>query len=235
MVRDDMSESRAARALERWQERLLPFMTIFIIVMALSFFVFSGVHLYQLTEFIEAEHGQNIREQVVAQIAATDPSSRTAEDTWRNSLLLLEADTLDRRYHQAATLLMSRVWSRQLAFVTGMMMAFIGSVFILGKLTETASNISGEAQGWKVAVSSASPGIILSLFGTVLLIASMVVRSTLDVSDGPAYVNFVGMPSQRSTPTDAPPGGVRPLTLDDLQKEAERSASPENTDKGTSR
>jgi len=49
------------RDLLAWQRRLLPFMTGFIVSMAVAFFCFSGLHLYQVTTFIETEHGQNIR------------------------------------------------------------------------------------------------------------------------------------------------------------------------------
>jgi len=189
----------AQRELARWQSRLLPFMTRFIVVMAAAFFVFSGVHIYQVTRFIQTEDGQNIRDLIRNEIARPTGQTLTPAEVTEHSLLLLEADALDRRYHQAGGLLMSRIWSRQLAFITGMVMAFVGAVFILGKLSESTTEASGGAGEWKVAISSASPGIILSFFGTVLLVASLFVRATLDVSDGPAYINAVHFSSQTST------------------------------------
>ncbi len=187
------------RELVLWQRRLLLFMTRFIVVMAAAFFVFSGIHIYQVTRFIQAEDGQNIRSLIQTEIARPTGQGLTPGEVTEHSLLLLEADALDRRYHQAGGLLMSRIWSRQLAFITGMVMAFVGAVFILGKLSESTTDASGGAGEWKVAISSASPGIILSSFGTVLLVSSLFVRATLDVSDGPAYVNAVHFSSQTST------------------------------------
>jgi hypothetical protein len=207
----------------QWQTRLLPFMTIFLGLMAATFFLFSGLHMYNITKFVEAAEQEDIRSQIVNELHRSATPAATSSETIEHSLLLLEADVVDKRYHQAAGLLMSRIWSRQLAFVTGMVMAFVGSVFILGKLSEGTSNISGGIAEWKVAISSASPGIILSLFGTIVIIASMYVKATLEVSDGPAYVNVLrpvvnaGAEAAEGSKTGAS-GSVAPLSLEDLKK-----------------
>ena len=210
------------RELVRWQRHLLPFMTGFVVVMAAAFFIFSGLHLYQVTSFIEEEHGQNIRALIESEIAKPTAEKLNTDEVMQHALLLLEADTLDKRYHQASALLMSRIWSRQLAFMTGMVMAFLGAVFILGKLSESASQISGGDAQWKVAITSTSPGIILCFFGTVLLVSSLYVRASLDVTDGPAYVNTMRRPVFNSSTTTTTPAKnddtSRPLGLDELQK-----------------
>ena len=197
-------------------------MTGFIVVMAALFFIFSGLHLYQVSNFIETEHGQNIRDLVQAEIAKPTASQLTSDDITQHALLLLEADTLDKRYHEASALLMSRIWSRQLAFITGMVMSFLGAVFILGKLSESTSQISGGAGDWKVAITSASPGIILSVLGTVLLISSLYVRASLDVNDGPAYVNALRRSPATASAISSTPAKAsddsRPLDLNELQK-----------------
>lgn len=211
----------ALRELARWQSRLLPFMTRFIVVMAAAFFVFSGLHIYQVTRFIETEEGQDIRSLIQSEISKPTGQLPTAAELTEHSLLLLEADALDRRYHQAGGLLMSRIWSRQLAFITGMVMAFVGAVFILGKLSESTTEASGGAGEWKVAITSASPGIILSFFGTVLLVASLFVKATLDVNDGPAYINAIHFSSQTATPTAGTPAkqdAAPPLDLKEMER-----------------
>lgn len=220
------TDEAAAAQLARWQRLLLPFMTAFVAALAAAFFVFSAVHLYRVTGFIEAEHGPNIRQLVGAELtrAARDAAAQDlATDAFQRSLLLLEADTLDKRYHQASALLMSRIWSRQLAFITGMVMAFLGAVFILGKINESTSDISGEGAGWKVAVASASPGIVLSTFGTVIVVASMAVQSRLEVADAPVYVGTVRQGLAGSSGAPAAP----PLSLDEfMQGGAAPSAGP---------
>jgi hypothetical protein len=210
----------ADRELIRWQRHLLPFMIGFVVAMAVAFFIFSGIHLYQVTTFIETEHGQDIRGLIESEIAKVKEDNLSSDDVSQYSLLLLEADTLDKRYHQASALLISRIWSRQLAFITGMVMAFLGAVFILGKLSESASNISGGGTEWKVAITSASPGIILSFLGTILLVSSLYVRASLDVADGPAYVDTM---RRRVSPTANAIAG--PLDLNELQKLGHQEAA----------
>lgn len=212
--------------LARWQKRLLPFMTGSIVAMAFAFFLFSGLHLYQITRFIGVEDSPNIRVQVAAEIAKASGTPATSMQVLQNSLLLLEADALNKRYHQASALLMSRIWSRQMAFITGMVLAFLGAVFILGKMSEPPSQISGGAANWQMAISSASPGIILCFFGTVLLLTSLLVRTSLDVADGPAYLSVIARPpgaAAADTPALPASGSVgqtdrAPLTLDDFSK-----------------
>jgi len=214
------AEADGRRELAQWQRRLLPFMSRFIVSMAAVFFVFSGIHIYQVTRFIQTEDGPDIRKLIHDEIARSTGQPITPAEVTEHSVLLLEADALDRRYHQAGGLLMSRIWSRQLAFITGMVMAFVGAVFILGKLSESTTEASGGAGEWKVAISSASPGIILSFFGTVLLTSSLFVRATLDVSDGPAYINAVHFSSQSSTQSAAASGkkDAPPLDLNEMER-----------------
>jgi hypothetical protein len=212
------------RDLVLWQRRMLPFMTWFIVAMATAFFLFSALHLYSVTMFIQTEHGQDIRTLIETELGKPSTAAPTlgSEDTMRRSILLLEGDALDKRYHLASAMLVSRIWSRQLAFITGMVMAFVGAVFILGKLSEGVSQVSGGVADWKVAITSASPGIILGFFATVLLVATLYVPATpLGVTDGPAY-----LPAMRPTPkTDSTPSQpgksesqTKPMTLEEFNK-----------------
>jgi hypothetical protein len=213
--------------LVQWQRGLLPFMTYFIVMMAVAFFFFSGLHIYQVTRFIQGGQEQSIRALIQGELDKPAGQALTPDDARENSLLLLEADALDKRYHQAGGLLISRIWSRQLAFITGMVMAFVGAVFILGKMSEGVSEVSGGVSEWKVAISSASPGILLSFFGTVLLVSSLFVPATLDVSDGPAYISALRM--KPAATSETAPGAQKPITpldLNDLEKLGNSKQAP---------
>src|SRR5215471_3551722 len=137
------------------------------------------------------EHGENIRAIMQSRVAAGSGDVRTAAQATQDSLLLLESDALDKRYHQASALLMSRIWTKHPSFLTGMVLALLGATFILGKLSEGTSNISGGGAGWKADISSASPGIILAFFGTVLLSISLVVQPPIEVEDKPVYISGI--------------------------------------------
>jgi hypothetical protein len=188
------SGRQGTKELLKWQKRLLPVMTLFLIALALAFFVVSTRTLNGVDEFVKGEHGE-LREQINAIIKESKPA-QTSEDSIRRGLLILEADALDRRYHQASALLMSQIWAKHLAFMTGMIMAFIGAIFILGKLSESQTDVAGGGSQWNVSIHSASPGILLAFFGTVLVALSIVIQGKVDVHDTAAYLRSVIVQTQ---------------------------------------
>ena len=215
--------------LAHWQNRLLPFMTRFIVFVSVAFFVLSIVNLVQINDFVRGEHEGDIRGQI--EKIAPDAKARNIDEMTQQSLLILEADLVDKRYHQASALLMSRIWTRQLAFMTGMILAFLGAVFILGKMSEPPANVTGEGAGWKVGMTSTSPGLILSFFGTVLLVVSLFVQTTIDVRDGSVYVPSKASGAQNSTTSihEKPSRSdqdTSPLTEEDMHPVPETTKAP---------
>jgi hypothetical protein len=182
------ADSETDKELERWRRRLLPFMVRFIVALAGIFFAMSIFDVLQVNKAIFAGHDADVRAEMQQQLMRKPAETLTAEELMHSSLLILEADALDKRYHQASALLMSRVWTKHLAFLTGMVLAFLGATFVLGRLSESVSTISGSGGNWKTEISSASPGIILAFFGTVLLAISLLVQNNIDVQDTPVYV-----------------------------------------------
>ena len=180
--------------LAKWQRTLLPVMTLFVTALAVMFFVFSTNALRGVGTFVQGEHGE-LRDEV-KQLINQSKAEKTPDEVIRQGLLILEADALDRRYHQASALLMSRIWAKHLAFMTGMIMAFLGAIFILGKLSESSSQVEGGSSQWKVSITSASPGIILAFFGTTLVALSIIVQGSVDVKDVPVYLRAVTTLSQ---------------------------------------
>ena len=188
---DKVVASTSSAELAQWQSSLRPFLMKFMVALAIAFFGAGVFDLIQARSFIESEHSMDIREQVRQQLNQPGNVASTPEQSIQQGLLLLEADALDKRYHQASALLMTRVWSRHLAFMTGMVLTFLGATFVLGKLSESRSQVQGGSGEWKVQVSSASPGIILCFFGTVLLMTSLIVQPAINVRDLPVYFGSV--------------------------------------------
>jgi hypothetical protein len=120
----------------------------------------------------------------------------------------LEVQVIGRRYRQATVLLMSRVWTLYLGFVTGMILALVGATFILGKLQEPASELSAESAAAKLRLKSTSPGIVLAALGTTLMLATIFTNHRIDVTDAPVYLRdsstvSITQPSPR-VPLDNP-------------------------------
>ncbi len=124
--------------------------------------------------------------------------------TRQQALILLEDNALERRHHQANVLLMSRIWVKYLGFVTGMILAFVGLVFVLGKIQENPSELSGKGHAFEVSLRSASPGIILTTLGTILMIATIFANPMIEVNDRAVFVQNLNLSAGASEETKPP-------------------------------
>jgi hypothetical protein len=175
----------------KWQERLLPLMSRMIIGLTIFFFVASFVQLVYLHWTIS--HGPRMDSRQISDIVSLDPNA-APEDVLAAArlkvLAALEVSALERRYHQANVLVMSSVWTRYLAFVTGMILALVGSSFILGKLQEPASEMIGRSGVAEFSFRSTSPGIILAGLGVILMITTLVMRHETIVTDRATFMSL---------------------------------------------
>jgi hypothetical protein len=127
---------------------------------------------------------------------------------WK-ALVTLEGAALERRYHQANALLLSRIWTRYLGFVTGMILALVGSAYILGRLREPLSKFETEGV-MKVVVTTTSPGIILAVLGTILMVVTITTQFEIAVKDSALYTNAWLRPASETKPVDLPHKGTPP-------------------------
>lgn len=201
-VEDPSPEKSGAHELVRWQRKLLPFMSRSLVVLAISFFVITIFNEYELRTFIKSEDTQSARIKIEELLKAHGKDSAISGQVLRQGLLLLEADALDKRYRGASAMLMSRIWTRQLAFMTGMVLAFIGAVFIIGKLSESRADVNLGASEWKAGISSTSPGLILAFLGTILMGIALIVQPPIEVQDKPVYFVTLGIMSKEDGRTD---------------------------------
>jgi len=124
-----------ARRTEQWQRKLLPFMIWGIVVMGIIFFTTS---LFQLWYFhSKVDFYQTDLQPVFETFERRDSS---AVYQWNLQYLylktgaMLEQNVIARRYHQANSAMLARIWTRYLGFVTGMILTLVGAIFVLGKL-----------------------------------------------------------------------------------------------------
>ncbi len=176
-------------------------MTASIVVLAMAFFAFSVYNAREVLGFIEKRGSERVR----PQIEKVYDTGQRRGGSLEHSLLLLEAEAMDKRYAQASALLMSRIWTRQLTFITGMVLAFIGAVFILGKLREDATTATLGSETWKSAITSSSPGLLLAFFGTTLIALAVLVQPQIGVQDRPVYI---------AVAMQAPSGAVHDEAID---------------------
>jgi hypothetical protein len=177
-------QSRAAVVAQVSRERLAPLMIGAVVTLAAFFFVASFMQLMYLRQSIERKPALD-----AAAILGDQQSAWQQElPAELKALAILEAGALDRRYHQANVLLMSRVWARYLGFVTGMILALVGAVFILGKLREESSELSAQGVGGGLRMRSTSPGLVLATLGVALMAMTIVTHFEITTTDSPIYL-----------------------------------------------
>ncbi len=175
---------------DKWQKNMLPFMSRFIIVLSGFFFLASLVQLFYLHNVIQDKPQFNIQQTLAGlNFDSTKTHDEILEAARLKALVALEASSIDNQYHQAKVLLMARLWTSYIGFVTGMILAIVGAVFILGKLSEVSSELTARISGNEMTLKSASPGLILAVLGTCLMITTLVVNHKIETRQTAIYLH----------------------------------------------
>ena len=182
------AEAANAR-LATWQERLLPFMLGAVIFMTL-FFLFASLWVFYDFRQRVADTELNLKP-VFAEYEATylkgSAEPLPAYLRWKTTVLL-EQELISRRYKQVNSVILARIWTRYLGFLTGMTLALVGAFFVLGQLRIDPSSFQAKGQGLEAALTTSSPGLVLATLGTVLMAISLIVTFEFDTRDLPTYV-----------------------------------------------
>lgn len=206
-MEDTMTKNKIDECKEdqEWQKQMMPLMSRMIIALAIFFFIASLGQLIYLHISIE-----NVPKIAITESFEGLPESselafaENLELTRFKAMYMLETNTMELRHHQANVLLMSRVWARYMGFVTGMILALVGAVFILGKLREPKSEISTKTEVMTVSLVSASPGIILTVLGVILMLITIITHHEISITDVPVYITRNGLVLAQTSLKDKP-------------------------------
>jgi hypothetical protein len=179
-----------------------------IVGLTIFFFAASLVQLYYLDTRIEKLPAPDY-----VRYGLAPDTARVAQPSPELRLLAsLDLTLMERRYHQANVFLMGRLWISYLGFVTGMILALVGAVFILGKLREDTTEASGKAPGGiEAALRTSSPGIVLAALGVVLMIATIVTNHPIHTADSAVFLGSRGKPQLGGPPlVDSSQSGEKP-------------------------
>lgn len=207
----DNPDIHETRQLARWQSRLLPFIIAAIALMAIFFFVSSLLQLARLQESVTYRPDTSLAVSIAAFERANPAAAADPGHVQWKALVHLEESVLRQRYSQVNATLLLRAWTRHLGFLTGMILAFVGAIFILAKLSERETRLSIESAGTKGALATTSPGIVLAVLGTALMVVTLTANFQFETRDVPVYL---GRPAEGATPPplplplDAPDGEV---------------------------
>ena len=175
-----------------WQKRLLPWLIIMPTILMLLFVYLATRQMQRFNSVIDSK-SESVIEKIIPFPSDTALSANLKGNMdyirWI-TLARMEEKSLDRRYSQGGLLLASRIFTKYLGFFTGMILAIVGAVFIIGKLQESSSDIEG-AMGdqMKLKIVSSSPGIIFGVLGTVLMLSTILQHSEIELKDQPLFLN----------------------------------------------
>ena len=178
---------------EDWHLKLLPLMRGGLVALAAFFFLASLVQYHLLYQDLR---GKGPATQMVLDALEKNipDAQRTKPDfiQWK-VLVLLEQDAMRLRYQQINATLLLRTWTRYTGFLVGMVLALVGAFFILGRLREETSQLSGESAAFKVMLTTSSPGIVLAVLGTILMVVTLAVKFDFEVVDRPVYLPLLAL------------------------------------------
>jgi hypothetical protein len=187
--RADTSSPTEMAALSTWQNKLLPLMVSMLIVLTLFFCISNIIQVYVINNYLQREDELKL-EPVLSPLAIDEktPPAGKLNYTLLRTQATLEGQAMKYRHHQANVAMMGRIYIIYLGFITGMVLAMVGATFVLGKLRERQSQVKADSTLFKVSMASASPGLVLAMLGTMLMLTTIWVRSDISVKD-PLYLN----------------------------------------------
>jgi hypothetical protein len=189
------------RQIFKWQNKLLPWLIAAPSVLVLIFLYLATKQVNQFNEAI------NVKETPFAEkLLETKDSTiqkRLKSDIeylkW-TTLVKMEEEGVSKRYRQGGLLLLSRIFIKYLGFLTGMIIAIVGAVFIIGKLSEDESKIEGSAgEKIKLSIASSSPGIIFGILGTVLMVSCIWQHNEVAIQEQPMFLNPATISAVKTT------------------------------------
>lgn len=209
----------AQRELAEWRRRTLPLMGGLLVVLTAVFVGIAVWQMQQLQLMLEdrQEHAAESAFTAIEQASRDGRVVLPADYVTLRAVSALESEAIRRRYRHADVVVASRGWTRAMGFVTGMIMALLGTALALGRLAEAETKLSGESGSVKLALASSSPGLVLATLGTVLMMVVIVVRSDTGVRDVPVYA---GMLRGARAPAAAPAAAVGDSTFDSVLDQA---------------
>lgn len=191
--RDKQKKNEELVQITKWQNKLLPWFILMPTALIAVFIFLASQQLVRFNKALEAKPDSLL----IGNILPNPGSIKISDDIINSeqylrwiTLTRMEQESLYRRYNQGGLLLMSRIYTKYLGFFTGMIMAIVGAVFIIGKIREDKSEISGTANELiKFSIVSSSPGIIFGVLGTVLMLATILNHNEILIQDTPLYLN----------------------------------------------
>ncbi|WP_372948962.1 hypothetical protein [Mariniphaga sp.] len=170
-----------------WQNKLLPWFIIVPTVLISVFIILATRQVTQINKRMQTTQDTTF----VNSLMDRGDVKLSGDLEYYKWLVLvkMEQESFYRRYNQAELLLMSRIFTKYLGFFTGMILAIVGSVFIIGRIKEDTTDFEGSiSEKARFKLITSSPGIIFGIMGTALMMTTILHHRDIEVRDKALYL-----------------------------------------------
>lgn len=195
------SSQAGERLIFNWQMRLMKWMVILPSLLIILFVALATWQLNRFNDSVQQYAHSEIEFQDYNSLAVLNHTTQNQATNMKlYTLAKMEEMAMRKRYSQGGVLLMSRIYIKYLGFFTGMIMAIVGSVFIISKIREGSSSLKASfREQANFTLLSSSPGIVFGVLGTGLMLATILQHTDIKISDMPLYLNHYNLPETNHT------------------------------------
>jgi hypothetical protein len=182
--------SSEPRSTEPFLSRLQPVMIAIPVLLIGIFTVVSYLQVSDLNERITSSETMDLHTlwQKQPEDSVLTGSDYMNLQRWR-ALTAMENMAMTKRYQQGGLLIITRIFTKYLGFLTGMIMAIAGAVFIIGRIKEDQSDLAIGTGDKTASLKSSSPGIIFGVLGTALMGMTIMQHTDIGIIDRPLYLH----------------------------------------------
>lgn len=139
----------------------------------------------------------------------------------------IEHDGLNMRNKRTVSALYMRAYSQFLAIIAGSVLALLGAVFVLARVDNVPTEGEAAFDKAKLLLKSASPGIVVTVVGALLIGGVVVVSGDpITATDRPIFQSFADMPG--TTMDETGPGSLFAI---EMEKDLELIRAREGADR----
>lgn len=118
--------------------------------------------------------------------------------------LQAQANLNQRRYDMGAQLVMADVTRKNIGFLIGTLLSLLGCVIIVRRIRRMPVSASGTVSGQQINLLTSSPGVLLVVVGSIMIIATILKSSDVYVNDFDPTSPFVVTDAPRKADDTVP-------------------------------
>jgi hypothetical protein len=173
-----------------WQRRTMPWMLGMLVALSAVFVLASiaGALLVRNDFHTDMQSPVDTALKQLQSVTEQSSAAERLESARFLTLASLDARLIELRYHQTSSQALASIWTRFMGYLTGMILALVGAIFVLGKIRDpTSTTASGSGNGFQASFTTTWPGLVLVAFGTLLMIISSQVRTANSITEAPLF------------------------------------------------